>query len=135
MIGYATVGTRDLGRARAFYGPIFAEMEITECFADDQVVSWGHQGDDKAPRFFVCEPFDGQDASVGNGSMTAFLVDELERINRIYDLALENGGSDEGPPGFRLQYGEGFYAAYVRDPDGNKIAFVKYDANADQGVG
>lgn len=132
MIGYTMVGTRDLERARAFYGPVFAEMGFVEVFRDNQVVCWGDRTNDKAPRFFVCKPFDGKTASVGNGAMTAFLVAEPARIDRIYQIVMQNGGSDEGSPGLRPQYGEGFYAAYVRDPDGNKIAFVCYDAEPDQ---
>jgi predicted lactoylglutathione lyase len=60
--------------------------------------------------------------------MTAFLIDDPRLIDRLYELAMRNGGSDEGKPGYRPQYSEGFYAAYVRDPDGNKLAFVCYTA-------
>ncbi|AFK63365.1 glyoxalase/bleomycin resistance protein/dioxygenase [Advenella kashmirensis WT001] len=56
--------------------------------------------------------------------MTAFEFDNSEIIDRLYALAIENGGSSEGEPGFRPRYSEDFYAAYVRDPDNNKIAFV-----------
>lgn len=132
MIGYTIVGVRDLHRAARFYGPIFEEMGFEECFRDDDVVSWGDRADDRAPRFFVCRPFDGGPASVGNGAMTAFLIEDTGRIDRCYDRAMRHGGTDEGPPGLRPQYGPGFYAAYVRDPDGNKIAFTCYDAGEKQ---
>ena len=72
-------------------------------------------------------PFDEQPTGVGNGAMTAFLANGPAMIDRLYDIAMRMGGSDEGGPGFRPQYGEGFYGAYVRDPDGNKLAFVCYD--------
>ena len=55
----------------------------------------------------------------------------MKLLDRLYALALKNGGSSEGEPGLRPQYGPGFYAAYVRDPDGNKLAFVCYDAKID----
>lgn len=128
MIGYATVGTQDLARARVFYDPIFAEMGAEICFSDENVACWGKPGDDSVPRFFVCYPYDGATASAGNGAMTAFLIGQPARIRRVYDIAIKAGGSDEGAPGPRPEYGEGFYAAYVRDPDGNKLAFVCYDA-------
>jgi catechol 2,3-dioxygenase-like lactoylglutathione lyase family enzyme len=128
MIGYTMVGTADLRRAERFYDPVMALIGQERCYCDEQVSSWGRKDDDKAPRFFACHPFDGKAASVGNGAMTAFLVESAEVIDRLFETAMARGGSEEGKPGFRPQYGDGFYAAYVRDPDGNKLAFVCYDA-------
>ncbi|MCA1441359.1 VOC family protein [Ensifer sp. IC4062] len=131
MIGYTMVGTRDLKRAERFYDPLMALIGQERCYCDDQVTSWGRRDDDRAPRFFTGYPFNGDEANVGNGGngvMTAFLVETADVIDRLFRIALENGGSSEGEPDFRPQYGEGFYAAYVRDPDGNKLAFVCYDA-------
>jgi predicted lactoylglutathione lyase len=58
--------------------------------------------------------------------MTAFVLEDSATIDRLYAIAMREGGSDEGEPGFRPRYGSGFYAAYVQDPDNNKIAFVAY---------
>ena len=128
MIGYTMVGTTDLKRAERFYDPLMTLIGQERCYCDEQVSSWGRKDDDKAPRFFACYPFDTRPASVGNGAMTAFLVESAGLIDRLFEIAMERGGSEEGKPGFRPQYGDGFYAAYVRDPDGNKLAFVCYDA-------
>ena len=127
MIGYTMVGTTDLDRAVRFYDPVFAEMGLKQCFKDEQVSFWGDKTDVIAPRFATGYPFDGGTGSVGNGVMTAFLIKGSAMIDNLYALAMANGGTDEGAPGLRPDYGEGFYAAYVRDPDGNKIAFVCYD--------
>lgn len=121
------VGVSDLDRAAKFYDPLFEAMGVARQFADEETLSWGHS-DEKTTRFIACLPFDGDEASVGNGTMTAFLIDSPATIDRLHALALENGGSDEGAPGRRPRYGEGFYGAYARDRDGNKIAFVCYDA-------
>ena len=59
--------------------------------------------------------------------MVALNAPSVDIINKLYTLALENGGEDDGPPGYRPHYGDDFYSAYVRDPDNNKIAFVFYD--------
>ncbi len=130
MIGYTMVGTRDLDRALAFYDPLFAVMGQERCWQDAQCISWGRKDDETFPRFFAGHPFDGAPATVGNGVMTAFLVDDAATVDRLYALAMAHGGSDEGAPGSRPHYGEGFYGAYVRDPDGNKLAFVCYHAHA-----
>ena len=132
MIAYTMVGTSDLARAIAFYDPIFAAMGLDQCWRDERSASWGRAADETYPRFFTGYPFDGRTAGVGNGTMTAFLIDDRRSIDRLYQLAMTNGGSDEGTPGIRPQYSDRFYAAYVRDPDGNKLAFVCYDAGESQ---
>ena len=66
----------------------------------------------------VTKPFDGKPASFGNGVMVALDARDPAQVDRIHAIALANGGSDEGAPGVR---GGGFYAAYFRDPDGNKL--------------
>lgn len=128
MIAYTMVGTTDLPRAIAFYDPLFTAMGLENCWRDEHSASWGKPGDESYPRFFTGYPFDGKPANVGNGAMTAFLIDDTALIDRLHALALAHGGSDEGTPGLRPQYSDTFYAAYVRDPDGNKLAFVCYDA-------
>jgi len=126
VIAYTMVGTRDLGRALEFYRPLFAQMGLEVCWEDKTSASFGRRNDVSVARFFVGYPFDGAEASVGNGVMTAFHVSSPDAIDSLYELALAKGGSDEGAPGYRPQYAEDFYAAYVRDLDGNKLAFVRY---------
>ncbi|WP_349289695.1 VOC family protein [Pseudomonas aeruginosa] len=83
----------------------------------------------RPPTFHACLPYNQEEARPGNGTMTALLTESPALIGRLFELALENGGTDEGSPGPRPEYGTGFYAAYVRDPDGNKLAFVYFDDN------
>ena len=131
MIAYTIVGTVDLIRAREFYNPIFEAMKRTLCYEDDQVVSWGDVNDDTVPRFFVCYPYDNNTASVGNGAMTAFRVGSATEVDELHAIAMRGGASDEGKPGFRPEsYGDKFYVAYIRDLDGNKLAFACYDGKA-----
>lgn len=130
MIAYTMVGTKNLEKALDFYDPLFSEMGWEVCWKDKLSVSYGKENDLNFPRFFVGYPFDGNRASVGNGVMTAFQLRDSKAVDALYNIAMKNGGSSEGMPGLRPQYGEGFYAAYVRDPDGNKLAFVVYAANA-----
>lgn len=131
MIGYTMVGTDDLERAKAFYDPLFERMGLSSCYADAQVVSWGDRQDETVPRFFACHPYDERPASVGNGAMTAFRVNSASDVDWLYHSAMAAGGTDEGKPGFRPEsYGDKFYVAYVRDLDGNKLAFACYDGKA-----
>jgi predicted lactoylglutathione lyase len=121
MIGYVTLGTKDLKKAAAFYDKIAAEMGIGRFIESDTFISWGSM--DGGAGLGVTEPFDGKPMTVGNGVMVALIARDRAQVDRIYHLALSLGGTDEGPPGPRG--GEGFYAAYFRDLDGNKLnAFV-----------
>jgi len=126
MIHYTMLGTNNLARSIRFYDPLFQKMGMVVRWRDDQVTSWSLPGDTSQPFFFVGYPHNKNASTVGNGSMIAFRVEDPATIDRLYALALELGGTDEGPAGPRPEYGETQYAAYVRDPDGNKIAFVNY---------
>jgi predicted lactoylglutathione lyase len=120
MIGYVTLGTNDLQRAAAFYDAIAKEMGVGRFMETDSFIAWGEPGG--PPGLGITKPFDGNPASVGNGVMVALGARDQAQVNRIYQLALSLGAKDEGAPGPR---GEGFYAGYFRDLDGNKLnAFV-----------
>ena len=120
MIGYVTLGTRDLKKAAAFYDKIAAEMGIGRFMESDEFIAWG-SGDGAG--LGLTKPFDGKPMTVGNGVMIALAAKDRAGVDRIYKLALSLGGTDEGAPGPRGD--SGFYAAYFRDLDGNKLnAFV-----------
>ena len=116
MIGYVTLGTNDLPRAIAFYEKLLGELGAKRVFESDQGVGWGTSM--QSPGLGVTTPFDGKPATHGNGTMVALVVDSPAKVDAMYKLAIELGGSDEGKPGPR---GDGFYAAYFRDLDGNKL--------------
>ena len=117
MIGYVTVGTNDLDRAVAFYDELFSVLGAGRILEEPGTfVAWGTSMDQ--PGFSVTRPFDGRAAAPGNGHMTALVVNSTEMVHKVYDKALELGGTDEGPAGPR---GDQFYAGYFRDLDGNKL--------------
>ena len=121
MIGYVTVGTNDLPRAAQFYDAIAAEMGTGRLMDFDTFIAWGTPG--AGAGIAATKPFDGNAATVGNGVMVALEASDPAQVDRLYQIALAHGGSDEGAPGPRGD--GGFYAAYFRDPDGNKLnAFV-----------
>lgn len=120
MIGYVTLGTNDLARGAAFYDAIAAELGTARMMEWDGAIAWGTPGGGAGVA--LMRPFDGNAASVGNGVMVAFEAKDEAQVDRLHAIALEQGGSCEGAPGPR---GESFYAAYFRDPDGNKLnAFI-----------
>ena len=118
MIGYVTLGTNDLPRAAAFYDKIAAAMDIPRMMEEENFIAWG-KWDSPAAGIGLTKPFDGKPQTVGNGVMVALLANDPDHVKRIYDTALEAGGTCEGKPGPRGN--DGFYAAYFRDLDGNKL--------------
>lgn len=116
MIGYVTLGTNDLTKAVAFYDALLAEIGAGRFMEEERFVAWAVTPDQ--PAISVCMPYDGNAATAGNGTMIALTVDSAAKVDALYAKAIELGGSDEGPPGPRM---DGFYAAYFRDLDGNKL--------------
>jgi catechol 2,3-dioxygenase-like lactoylglutathione lyase family enzyme len=120
MIGYVTLGTNDLDRAAKFYDALAKELGTSRMMEWPGAIAWGTPGGGAG--IGLTKPFDGNAASVGNGVMVALEARDKAHVDRIYACAIANGASCEGKPGPR---GDGFYAAYFRDPDGNKLnAFV-----------
>ena len=131
MLTYVYVGTNDLARAIDFYEATLAPLGLPRCVSGDPEwdrisAGWGiyEDGGARELAFWVGTPFDARPASVGNGSMVAFRAASWREVDAFHAAALAHGGSCEGAPGLRPHYGADFYAAYVRDPDGNKLAAV-----------
>jgi catechol 2,3-dioxygenase-like lactoylglutathione lyase family enzyme len=131
MLTYVYLGTNDLLRAIAFYDATLATLGMQRCITGDSdwdgiSAGWGTYEDDGARELgvWIGKPFDQQPASIGNGTMVAFRANSWEAVDNFHAAALSHGGSSEGAPGLRLHYHPDFYAAYVRDPDGNKLAAV-----------
>lgn len=124
MFSHITVGVSDLARASGFYDAILEPLGLRQrpVTPDGGPASrcWIVPGA-TLPRFYAYAPFNGQPPSPGNGSMVAFLAPDAQAVDRAHAAGLAAGGADEGAPGPRPHYGDGYYGAYLRDPDGNKI--------------
>jgi catechol 2,3-dioxygenase-like lactoylglutathione lyase family enzyme len=121
MIGYATIGTNDVGKAQSYYDALFGSigagrlMELPRGFT-----LYGRGLGQTAVA--VTPPYDGGRATAGNGNMISLVMDSRTHVDAFHAKALELGGSDEGAPGVRGEEGDrAFYGAYFRDPEGNKF--------------
>lgn len=117
MIGYVTLGSNDILKAAEFYDALFALRGAKRIMEDDHFIAWSP--DPKSPAVSIIKPHDGNEACIGNGTMVALIFDATENVDAFHAKALELGGTDEGAPGPRGS--GGFYAAYFRDLDGNKL--------------
>jgi len=131
MFTYVCLGTNDIVRATVFYDAVLGTLGLSRCDVSGEPdwegwVGWGTYEDQgiEEVALWLGKPFDGKTATAGNGTMVALRAKSWEAVEAFYSTALSNGGTSEGTPGLRLQYNPDFYAAYVRDLDGNKLAVV-----------
>ena len=110
MIGYVTVGSNDLEKAKGFYDTVLAELGCQRTLTMDRLQGYGAS---TGPMLAVCRPYDEKPATIGNGMMVSLAAPSRELVDKVYAKALANGAKDEGAPGLR--------GAYFRDLDGNKL--------------
>ncbi|MEM5522163.1 VOC family protein [Sulfitobacter sp. AS59] len=122
MIGYTTVGTTDMERAKQFYCDLF-QSKGAKVLVDVGRLAMIGTGRG-TPMIAVCEPYNKEAPTPGNGVMVAFTAETKPEVDEIYARAIELGATCDGPPGQRVP--DRFYGAYVRDHDGNKICFFKF---------
>lgn len=123
MIGYITIGTNNLALAERFYSAFLHSLGyVLDVSSEGLSYSISTSGAKEFPDFYVKPPFNGEAASVGNGTMVAFGVPTQAQVRTLHAAALAACGTDDGAPGFRAEYSAHFYVGYLRDPDGNKIA-------------
>jgi catechol 2,3-dioxygenase-like lactoylglutathione lyase family enzyme len=130
MFAYATVGSSDFEASLKFFDATLSVLGYTRLqeYLDVGWVAYGNPQDASNPAnpmlWLNKTPFNGEKATVGNGSMVAFSALTRKQVDEFYAVALANGGSSEGAPGTREAYGPELYLAYVRDPMGNKFSVV-----------
>jgi catechol 2,3-dioxygenase-like lactoylglutathione lyase family enzyme len=124
MIGYVTLGTNDIAKARDFYDNLMPLLGARQLMRMDSYLDgytmWGTSYD--APCLAITNPFDGNAATVGNGAMVALFAGDRATVDKVYAHALALGATDDGAPGLRGPEGpSAFYGGYFRDLDGNKL--------------
>lgn len=124
MLGYVTIGTNDLDKAAPFYDAVLGKLGATRVRNFDRGVIYGESG----MELLLVRPFNGEAANPGNGLMTALTAPTRTMVDEVYALAIGLGGSDEGAPGIRGHENSNFYAAYFRDPEGNKLCVFRMGA-------
>ena len=117
IVSHISIGTNDFDRATEFYDQVLATIGARRVLDFPGAVAYGKQ----FPEIWVQTPINGQQANTANGSHVAFIAATHEAVNAFYDAAIAAGAEDDGAPGLRPDYGEGYYGCFVRDLDGHKI--------------
>ncbi len=118
MLTAICFGTNNLPAAGQFYDQVLSCINLHRCFENDVEIGYGleHQ----PPCFWIVKPFNQEPASFGNGTQSIFVANSIDQVNSFYQTGIDLGGLNEGKPGPR-DYSLGYYGAYLRDLDGNKL--------------
>ena len=119
MIDHISVAVRDLEASTRFYEAVLATLGFAKLDTRPATVGFGKT----YPEFWInLRPT----VEVSSGSHVCFRARSTDMVDGFHAAALANGGADDGKPALRPQHGEGYYAAFVRDPDGNRIEAVTF---------
>lgn len=129
LVSHVSVGVSDLSRAGVFYDAVMGALGARRVMEHRAGIAWGRA----FPEFWATLPHDMKDARPGNGTHVCFAAATPDMVAAFHRRGLEAGGFDDGAPGRRPHYAPGYYAAFLRDPDGNKVEAVCWIA-ADTGV-
>lgn len=126
MFSHITIGANNLDRAAMFYDAVLSPLGLVKSalMDNDEAVGWCWAASQGLPYFYVVMPIDNEPANAANGSMVAFSAESVEAVDAAYQAGLSLGGRSEGAPGWRPQYGAGYYGAYLRDHEGHKVHIV-----------
>ncbi|MHA1164472.1 MAG: VOC family protein [Alphaproteobacteria bacterium] len=119
MIDHVSIPVSDLPRATAFYEKLLGALGHTKLAEQETTIGFGR----KYPEFWLNLR---KDESAPSGTHVALRAPDIAAVEEFYKAALENGGSCDGPPGFREIYNPSYYAAFIRDADGNRIEAVTF---------
>ena len=119
MLSHLSLGVRDLERAAAFYDAALAPLGVVRVWSFDDAIGYGLPGGQD--KLALWNHPDAEQLAAGPGFHLCFAAPSQEAVAAFHAAALEHGGTDEGGPGLRPHYGETYYAAFVRDPDGHKL--------------
>lgn len=131
LISHISVGTNDFDRAVTFYDTVLEALGCRRIMEHPGAIAWGRA----YPEFWVQTPYNGQPATVGNGTHFGFIATSREEVHAFYEAALQAGGKGDGEPGPRSEYGEPYYGCFIRDLDGHKIEAAYWDVEVAQNLG
>lgn len=127
MIDHVSISVSDLARATSFYEKILLPLGLAILAERETTTGFGK----KYPEFWL-NLRDGESAppDASSGTHVALRASDIDAVKAFHKAALDNGGSCDGPPDFREIYDSRYYAAFILDPDGNRIEAVTFVEDA-----
>lgn len=124
LVSHVSVGVTDIARAGAFYDAVMATLGARRIMEHEMGIGYGRA----FPEFWASLPHDRGAADAGNGTHICFNAADAEAVAAFHAAGTAAGGVDDGAPGPRPEYAPGYYAAFLRDPDGNKVEAMCWTA-------
>jgi catechol 2,3-dioxygenase-like lactoylglutathione lyase family enzyme len=122
MIDHVSINVRDLEASGAFYDAVLATIGLTRVVAKPETIGFGKT----YPEFWLNARPGSAVAAADSGAHSCLRARTIDAVDAFHTAAIGAGGSDDGPPGMRLEYNDRYYAAFIRDPDGNRIEVVTF---------
>jgi catechol 2,3-dioxygenase-like lactoylglutathione lyase family enzyme len=122
MIDHVSIAVRDLSLSTGFYESVLGTFGILKLEVRPATVGFGK----KYPEFWINLRTDTPSLPENFGAHVCFRARSVDLVDAFHAAALAAGGASDGAPGLRPQHGEGYYAAFIRDPDGNRIEAVTF---------
>ncbi len=123
MLHHVSVGVRDVGRAATFYDPVLKALGYKRVMEFlPHAIAYGESKE--RPEFWIQIPHNQREATNGNGAHIGFSARNKGAVNAFHAAALKAGGSNDGEPGPRPDYGPSYYGAFIYDLDGNKVEAI-----------
>jgi catechol 2,3-dioxygenase-like lactoylglutathione lyase family enzyme len=120
MLHHVSIGVHDVARAAKFYDPVLKALGYKRVMDySPGAIAYGESRD--RPEFWIGLPHDQKLPSGGNGAHVAFAAKSKAAVQKFHAAALAGGGSNNGEPGPRPDYGPAYFGAFIYDLDGNKI--------------
>ena len=127
LVSHVSVGVTDVHRAGLFYDAVLATIGARRLMEHGAGIGYGRT----FPEFWAAQPHDGKRAIAGNGTHVCFNAPDIAAVTAFHTAGLAAGGFDDGAPGPRPEYAPGYYAAFLRDPDGNKVEAMCWNPRPD----
>ena len=122
MIDHVSITVGDLERAGLFYASTLQPLGFEQLVTRERTIGFGK----RYPEFWLNLRDNAAPVAQNSGFHVALRAPNTSAVDAFYKSALENGGSCDGPPGIRDAYSPRYYAAFIRDPDGNRIEAVTF---------
>ena len=126
MIDHVSINVRDLEASGAFYDAVLGTIGLARVAVKADTIGFGKT----YPEFWLNARPGSAPAAADSGAHVCLRARTAEAVEAFYEAATSAGGSDDGLPGMRPEYNERYYAAFIRDPDGNRIEVVTFLTNA-----
>ncbi len=126
MIDHVSINVRNLSASGAFYDAVLGTIGLTRLVAKADTIGFGKT----YPEFWLNARPGSALAAENSGAHICLRAKNIDAVDAFHKSAIEAGGSDDGPPGMRPEYNERYYAAFIRDPDGNRIEVVTFLTDA-----